>query len=121
MIGIAIAIIAVILPIALIAMIIMAASKKNRDDITGVERSIRNVYIYTLLIIFLIAIISCSIYALRIGLDIIIPEETTYYNSYNMINKNEKIVNLFTSISIIIVSVPLFVKHSKLAKESNNN
>ena len=120
MIGIAIAIAAIILPIALIAMIMMAASKKNKDDITSVEHSIRNVYIYTLLIIFLIAIIACSIFALRIGLDIIMPEESTYYNRYDMVNKNERIVNLFTSISIVIVCVPLFIKHSKLAKNSNN-
>ena len=73
MISFSITIVSIIFPITLIAMIITAANKKNRDDISSVEHSIRNIYLYTILIIMLIATISCSIYALRIGLDIILP------------------------------------------------
>ncbi len=121
MIGISIAIVAIILPVALISMIIMAASKKNRDDIVGVEHSIRNVYIYSILIILLCVIIFCSIYSLRIVLDLIMPEESVYYSQYDLISQNEKTVNLFTAISAILVCVPLFVKHSKLAKKPIKN
>ena len=60
-----IVLISVILPVAFLVMIILAASKKNREDIARAEHSLRNVYIYTLLIILLFTIIFCSIYAFR--------------------------------------------------------
>ena len=118
MIAIPIIIISIICPITLIAMIITAASKKNRDEIANTEHAIRNIYIYTILIIMLISIIVFSISGLRIGLDLIIPEKRTSNNyNYEQRDKNENIVNLITNISIIAVAVPIFLKHNKLAKD----
>ena len=123
MIGVLIAIACIILPVALVTMLLMTASRKNRDDISGVERSVRNIYIYTILIILLIVIVYCSIYALRVGLDILLPEETTYiyYNAFDKIEKNESITKVLTAFSAVIVCVPLFLKYSKIAKETNNS
>ena len=116
-----IVLISVILPVAFLVMIILAASKKNREDIARAEHSLRNVYIYTLLIILLFTIIFCSIYAFRLGLDLLFPEEETYRYSYSYASpqyqRNVDLVNLFTQISMVIVAIPLFTKHSKLAKK----
>lgn len=123
-IGLPIVIISIVIPIALISMIITAASKKNKDDISNVEHSIRNIYLYTILIVLILLLIIGSIYAVRVGLDVLLPKKqynsNSYYSldSYDKISKNENIVNLFTSISLVLVSIPLFIKHSKLAKET---
>lgn len=109
----------IVVPIAFVVMIFLSASKKNREDISRAEHALRNVYLYTLLIILLFTIIFCSIYALRLGLDIIFPEEST--NSYSFYKsaeqkRNENLINLFTQISMVAVAVPLFIKHTKISK-----
>ena len=110
------ALVLIVCPVTLIAMVLTAAGKKNREDIKNTEYSIRNIYLYTILIISLFAIIICSISAIRIGLDIVLPEKSVnnYYSS-NQVSRNDRIIDFATSISIIIIAIPIFIKHSKLA------
>ena len=118
---VAIIMILIVCPVSLVAMIIIAAGKKNKDDTMNIENSIRNVYLYTILIIALIAIIACSIGALRIGLDIILPEKTVGgYTASEQVSRNDSLISFFTNISIVAMAVPLFIKHNKLANDLKN-
>ena len=75
--------------------------------------------IYIILIITLIAIITGVIATLRIGLDVLLPEESLYQNSYSndQQDKNENIIELFTTLSLVISVTPVFIYHNKLAKK----
>lgn len=105
-------------PVTLISMVLTAAGKKNRDDTKNTEYSIRNIYVYTILLISLLAMIICSISALRTGLDIILPEKSTHnYYTSQQVSRNDGIISFITSLSIVIVAIPVFIKHSRLASE----
>ena len=65
-----------ILPIIIIVLIVVALSKKNKDNKTEFEESVRNVYIYIILISTLIAIVIGIIVTFRVGLDVALPEKT---------------------------------------------
>ena len=103
-----------IVPVAIVILIIQAISKRNKDDKHGFDETIRNVYIYLILIITLVAIITGVITAFRVGLDVVLPEKsTTSYTTYNYSERerNNNIVELCTTLSIVIVY------HNKLAKK----
>lgn len=109
-----------IVPVAIVILIIQAISKRNKDDKHGFDETIRNVYIYLILIITLVAIITGVITAFRVGLDVLLPEKsTTSYTTYNYSERerNNNIVELCTTLSIVITSIPIFVYHNKLAKK----
>lgn len=109
-----------IVPIAILVLIISAVVKKSKQDKDNFDETIRNVYIYIILIITLIGIIGGTIGAFRVGLDILLPEESTYSNSYSIIDKNENIIELATTISLLISVIPIFIYHNKLVKQSKN-
>lgn len=124
--GVIVALISLIIlmvPIAVVILIISAFIRKNKEDKIKFEDIVRNIYIYIILIITLVAIISGVIAAFRVGLDIALPEKYTTTTSYNSLERerNENIVELFTTISIVLTSVPIFIYHNKLAKESRKN
>ena len=117
-IGLLIGLIAFIAPIAILILIISAFIKRNnKDDKGNFEETIRGMYIYIILIITLVVIISGIISAFRIGLDIILPEETQSQYSYEKQEKNENIINLTTTLSLVVTSIPIFIYHNKLAKK----
>ena len=118
-----ISLIIIIAPIAVIVFIVSAFIRKSKEEKIKFEEIVRSIYIYIILIITLVAIISGVIAAFRVGLDIALPEKystTTSYNSQER-EKNENIVEFLTTISIVITSVPIFIYHNKLAKELRNN
>ena len=117
--GLLIGAVACIIPIAILVLIISTVIKKSKDSKNNFEESIRNIYIYIILIITLIAIIMGTIATLRIGLDVLLPEESAYQNSYSnqQIEKNENIIELFTTLSLVICAIPVFIYHNKLAKK----
>ena len=121
--GLLIGIVACIVPIAILVLIISAVVKKSKDSKNNFEDSIRNMYIYIILIITLIAIIMGVIATLRVGLDVILPEESLYQNSYSseQKEKNENIIELFTTLSLVISVTPVFIYNNKLAKKSRAN
>lgn len=108
-----------VVPVAIVILIIQAISKRNKDDKHGFDETIRNVYIYLILIITLVAIITGVITAFRVGLDVALPEKSIGSTTYNYPEreKNKNIVELCTTLSIVITSIPIFVYHNKLAKK----
>lgn len=116
-----IAMVIFIIPVALIAAIVSASVKKANGTKSNFEHSIRNVYIYLILIISIIGIILGSIVTIRLGLDLILPEEPLYSQTSNSRDreKNENIVEFFTVASVLISLIPVFTSHSKLAKSIN--
>ena len=82
-----------ILPIVIIALIIAAIIKKSRDTKSNFEDTIRNIYVYVILVITLICLIAGTIATFRLGLDVILPEESVYSYNSDQIEKNENIVN----------------------------
>lgn len=118
-----IAMVIFIAPIAILAAIVSASVKKTNGNKSSFEHSVRNVYIYLILIISIIGIIFGSIATIRLGLDLILPEEPLYSqtSNYREQEKNENIVEFFTLASVLISLIPVFTSHSKLAKSMNVN
>ena len=114
-----IGLLACIIPIGIVSLIISAVVKRNKDSKVSFEDSIRSIYVYIILIITLIAIISGTIATLRIGLDVLLPEESLYQSSYSsdQQEKNENIIELFTILSLVISVTPVFTYHNRLAKK----
>ena len=108
-----------IVPVAIVILIIQAISKRNKDEKQCFDETIRNVYIYLILIITLVAIITGVITAFRVGLDVALQEKSIGSTTYNYPEreKNKNIVELCTTLSIVITSIPIFVYHNKLAKK----
>ena len=118
-----IGIIVCIFPIAIIALIISSIVKRNKEGKgknNSFERNIRNIYIYTILITTFISILFGVIVTFRIGLDVILPEESVYETSYSykQREKNANIVSLFTTLSLVIAVIPVYIYHNKLAQEA---
>lgn len=119
-IGLVIGLIAFIAPIAILILILIISAfikRNNKDDKGNFEETIRGMYIYIILIITLVVIISGIISIFKIGLDIILPEETQSQYSYEKQEKNENIINLTTTLSLVVTSIPIFIYHNKLAKK----
>lgn len=109
------------IPIAIIVLIVQAIVKRNsKEDKKDFEEIIRGIYIYLILIITLVAIIAGVIITFRVGLDVVLPEKyitsTTYYNSQER-EYNENVIELLTTISIVITSLPIFIYYNRLAKK----
>ena len=118
-----IGVIVCIFPIAIIALIVSAIVKKNKEakgNNKSLERTIRQIYIYIILIITFISILFGIIVTFRVGLDVILPEESIYETSYSdeQREKNANIVELFTTLSLVIAVIPVYIYHNKLAQES---
>ena len=107
-----------ILPITIIVLIVVALSKKNKDNKTEFEESVRNVYTYIILISTLIAIVIGIIVTFRVGLDVVLPEKVVNERAnYYELSKNENIVELLTNLTVVIVSTPIFLYYNKIAKK----
>ena len=114
-----IGLIACIVPVAILILIISAIVKRNKEDKGQFEETIRNVYVYIILIITLVTIIVGVINTFRIGLDVVLPEKTIYENSYNSEErqKNENIIEFCTTMSLVIAVTPIFIYHNKLCPD----
>lgn len=117
-IGLLVGLIVCIAPIAVLVLIISAFMKRNKEDKGNFEETIRGIYVYIILIVALITIISGVITSFRIGLDIVLPEKSqSSYRSEEQ-DKNENIIELATTISLVVTATPIFIYHNKLAKKS---
>ena len=116
--GLLAGLIACIGPIAILVLIISAIVKRNKEDKGNFEESIRNVYVYIILIVTLVAIIAGVIATFRIGLDVVLPEKTINQSSYSSEERerNENIIELFTTISLVVSVTPIFIYHNKYFK-----
>ena len=117
-IGLLVGLIVCIAPIAVLVLIISAFMKRNKEEKSNFEETIRGIYVYIILIVSLITIISGVITSFRIGLDIVLPEKSqSSYRSEEQ-DKNENIIELATTISLVVTATPIFIYHNKLAKKS---
>ena len=107
-------------PIAIVVLIITAIIKRNKEDKNNFGETIRNIYVYIILIMTLIAIIGGVIYTFKIGLDLLLPEKTIYQSTYSneQIEMNENIIEFCTTLALVVAVLPVFVYHNKLAKSS---
>lgn len=120
-IGLLIGLIICIIPVTVVVLIITAIVKRNnKEDKNNFDETIRNIYVYIILIITLVAIIAGVIATFRIGLDIVLPEESVYGSTYNtqQQERNENIIDFFTNLSLVVAVIPVFVYHNKLVKDS---
>ena len=110
---------AFIIPIGIVVLIITAIVKRNKDDKNNFDETIRNIYVYIILIVTLVAIVTGVISIFRTGLDIILPEKSAYQSSYSseQIEKNENIIEFCTTLSLVLAVIPVFLYHNKLAKK----
>jgi multisubunit Na+/H+ antiporter MnhB subunit len=107
-----------IIPIAVIILIIVAVSR-SRKNTTNVEpesfeKIIRTIYLYLLLIILLFSIVFSVITAFSTAVDYFLPYESQS-NYYNL--TNQKLVEFITSVSLLVISLPLFIYHNRLVKK----
>ena len=115
-----IGIVVCIFPIAIVASIIAAIVKKNKENKGSFETIIRNIYIYVILIVAFLSILSGVIGTFRMALDVLLPEKPLYDNLYgnDYQERNENIIELFSTLSLVIAVIPVFIYHNKLAKEA---
>lgn len=121
--GLLIGLLACVLPIAIVVFIITAIVKRNKEDKNNFDETVRNIYVYIVLIVTLVAIIMGVITTFRIGLDVILPEKSVSQSAYSNdeMDRNENIIECFTTISLVVSVIPVFVYHNKLAKETRKN
>ena len=114
-----IGLLACIIPIGIIVLITSAIVKKSKESKVNFDGTIRSIYVYIILIITLITIISGVIATFRIGLDVLLPEESLTRDSYSdeQREKNGNIIELFTTLSLVISVTPIFIHHNNLAKK----
>lgn len=110
-----------IVPIAIIVLIVQAIAKRNKTK-KDFDNIMRSVYIYSILIITLIVIITGAISAFSVGLDVLLPEKDVSGSLYNNQERelNINIVNLLTDIAAVVTCLPIFIYHNKLAKKDRN-
>lgn len=141
-----IGILSVVLPLAISILIIVAIVKavqanKKEDSFEKFESSIRSFYVYLILICFLFGTIGSTIYLFDSGMNLLLPKKesrTSSYYDYSSKNydsltkasptlsviskdnaeKNSNIVDLFTALAFLTVSLTIFIYHSKIAKEN---
>ncbi len=109
-----------IIPIAVIALIVTAIIKKKKESNNDFEISIRNIYCYLILIITLFIIVTGTINTIRVGLDVLLPEEKisySYYYNEEQQTKNSNIVEMLSTLALVVTCIPIFVYHNKITKE----
>ena len=119
-IGLLIGLIVCVAPIATIILIITAIARRNKDDKNNFTETIRNIYVYIILIMTLITIISGVIYTFKLGLDMLLPEKDLYESSYSneQIEMNNNIIEFCTTIALVVAVIPVFIYHNRLSKKS---
>jgi len=123
-IGIFFFIIALIIPIIIIALIVGAFMKNSKNDDpkkseADFAKTIRGIYTYLILICLLFTIIGATVWLFSSAVNHFIPLEDTSYSWHNSParERNTAIVSMSTATSMLIVSVPLFLYHNKIARD----
>lgn len=130
--SIIIIILALIIPIGIVALVIHLVSKKNvnsnGEKKDNFEKIIRTIYTYILVLGFLIATVASFISAIDLLADYLLPEEKeiTYYDEdydyrrhalEQRNDRNQMIVDMVTNFAIFGISLPMFVYHMNLTKK----
>ncbi len=128
-IGIVSVILAIVIPICIIALVVHLISKRNSNNgekKDNFEKIIRTIYTYILVLSFLIASIASFISAVDSLADYLLPEEVeSYYDEdYDYRekvldernDKHQMIVDMITNTATFVICVPMFVYHMNLTK-----
>jgi len=128
-IGIVSVILAIVIPICIIALVVHLVSKKNANNgekKDNFEKVIRTIYTYILVLAFLIASIASFISAVDVLADYLLPEEieTNYDDDSDYIeivldernDKNGMIVDMITNVATFVICAPMFIYHMNLTK-----
>ena len=129
-IGIVSVILAIVIPIGIIALIVHLISKRNANNgekKDNFEKIIRTIYTYILVLAFLIATIASFISAVDCLADYLLPEEVeiSYNDNYDYRekvldernDKNRMIVDMITNTATFVICAPMFVYHMNLTKQ----
>lgn len=135
-------ILSTIIPIAILVLIIVAAVRREKGfGVKSFEQTVKAGYVYIIVIVTLFMMISGTIFGISSLLDYFMPEseveQTTNCKEYSdyddeslsekclesnnkqdVINeKNKGITNFAACFTLVIVSTPIFIAHSKMAKD----
>lgn len=109
------------LPIILIVSIIVAIIKSVRKDDGKKSESfgniVRTMYIYSVMIVFLLIIITSTISIFDSTLNILLPEKMETNVFEQVLNRNNSIVNLTTNGALLALSLPIYVYYNKISKK----
>lgn len=102
--------------VAVVTFIIVAIIRGVRKDTSGdnFQDIIRTMYIYIVMIVFLIMLVSSTIFVFRACMEILLPDV-----SQNLIQRNTNIADLTTNAVLLCISIPMFAYYSTLAKKEN--
>lgn len=109
------------IPVVAVVMVITAVIKRNSsgNEQSDFEKITRAIYVYLILICLLCAMIGGTIFLFNSAMNYFLPEKEYsdhyLYNNEER-NKNEALVGILTSSALLISTVPLFIYHSKIAK-----
>ncbi|MDD2376000.1 MAG: hypothetical protein PHD15_01920 [Clostridia bacterium] len=112
------------LPIAVIAFLVIAISRGVKKD--GFDESfqdvIRTVYVYVIMIVFLIMFFAATVSLFNSCLEILLPDTTQKVYDSNITNTttNRTIAEITTNITMLCISIPMFIYFSGIAKKEHN-
>ncbi len=106
----------------IIVVAIVNAIRKNKDDKKeeSFQSIVRTIYLYIMLVIFLCMMIGSSLGVVDSLLDIFLPKEDFGKNISSLNEKNQLITNAFSYLAALIISVPMFIYHSRKIKSNKN-
>ena len=109
-----------ILAIGILVLIVLAITKRNKENKNEFSEVVRNIYVYIILIITLAIIIVGAISTFRTGLDILFPEKSTYQTKYENQERerNQNIIGFFAGMSLVASVIPVFIYHNKIAEKA---
>jgi len=111
-----IAFIFITVPTLLITFVIVAIvknSKMNKGE--SLERAIRVIYMYLVLLVALAMVVGGSIAYFSSLMDYIFPN---YYSSYY--SSSRIAIDMIAEITVVVIGLPLFIYHNKKIKELKN-
>ncbi|MNP40565.1 hypothetical protein D3C76_1342140 [compost metagenome] len=125
--GLGVMLVFTVVPIFIVIAIIAAIIRRSKEGEhkNDFEKNLRTIYVYLVTIIFLFALVFSVISMFNSGINVILPEKqvvstntsSEYLEASRKNRENSNIVDLMTSIAVFGVSLPLFMYHSRLAKE----
>ena len=130
---------------AVIGLIIRAGRSEDKETVLEFKNKIRSLYIYTVLSVLLFTLIGGTIWLINSTTNMMIPDVTrtretreerldSEFDDWGMRTsssswernertrrRNRDIKGIYVSSSIIIVTLPIMLYHSKLAKKEREN